>query len=756
MFVFPAFDTNYMTRKRAFHCCQNCRLKRVKCESVTDGSRRLSCVNCQNHGWVCDLEEKEETTSKRQTPEPISKQKNKSQPSVMTLLVPEIPEQTSLVTSSSKIVTPILDDDAELTPEYLKRKFNFNLSRDDSVSKYTFMYHNHPEAILSGDSNETKAWRQSGVFIRKPEKTLTKIMAMRRYKDRNRHLLNYLTSINGFTLRNPYFPIEPHEEKRLLQLFFFKINSIFPYVIEKMFWDEYRQGNVQTVYIFAMVLLILRDNMAKPILREIFMRAEKISDMSDESYNEAHLEFIIDLDLKIRQLLVVLPTIGDYNRLTRLVVLLMLTMQLGTDKVSGEQTSQDLVSALSLSHSLGIHMKRQNNDLPPELVEYSTNLWWICFILDRINAAVNSRAVFIQELDFNVDPPYKNIALLKLVQAAKNFELMNFAVYRPYQDTVSVNSDEFRYRSRLFNVQEFQEQELDLCRKERSNVEAGIQERLYRFPVGKYKFEDLSPGLYVEDTVYYMLRMWNNAVLMIALKAKLDDPSETRDGLAGSASEAAYNIFWYHSKIKPDFIVNIPMIPFCLFLALGVCLKREASRIISYGSAYDEANTGFDMSANDVIQALEAYASTSWVVDEMCKLSREFLRDLNYRVGHRKDDDSTHSSKRPRLAGTPGEFKSSLRINGTPSNERMNKTSPMTQRSLLESPAGVDNPSLFNVGSALSDEQQGKVFERDLPNFWDYYDNYMDLVLQDVLDNEYFKDISNIMTPKDLAKNGDA
>lgn len=740
MFVFPAFDNNYLTRKRAYECCQNCRTKRVRCESLTDGSRRLACVNCQNHGWECSLDDKTKVT-----PVAATTKKVKLDPAALAQ-VPPVPTPVDIVAPLA-LRSPVLEP--ELTPEYLQKTFNFKISRDDSVSKYTFMYHNHPEAILSGDSNETKAWRQSGVFIRKPEKTSKKTMSRRRYKDRELHLLHYLTAIDGFTLRHKFFPIEKHEERHLLELFFFKINSIFPYVIEKMFWDEYRQGNVQTVYIFAMVLLILRDNMAKPILRKIFLRAENSESISDEAFNAAHLEFIIDLDLKIRQLLVVLPTIGDYNRLTRLVVLLMLTMQLGTDKVSGEQTSQDLVSALSLSHSLGIHMMRQNNDLPPELVEYSTNLWWICFILDRINAAVNSRAVFIQDADFNVDPPYKNIALLKLVQAAKSFELMNFAVYRPYQETGAVNSDEFRCRLRLFNVQDFQEQELDLCRKERANVELGIQERLYRFPVGKYKFEDLSPDLYVEDTVYYMLRMWNNAVLMIALKAKLDDPSETRDGLAGSASEAAYNIFWYHSKIKPDFIVNIPVIPFCLFLALGVCLKREALRIISCGSSYDETNTGFDMSANDVIQALEAYASTSWVVDELCKLSREFIRDLYYRVGLREGDNALPDS-RSRWSTTPAELRLSLRINGTPSHERTARLSPMLQRSLLGSPAGVENPPLFNIGPVNDDPAKtGKVYERDIPNFWDYYDNYMDLVLQDILDNEYFKDISNLMTPKD-------
>ena len=53
MFVFPAFDVNYKTRKRSFRCCQNCRIKKVKCE-INSTSSEL-CSNCRKHKWQCDL-----------------------------------------------------------------------------------------------------------------------------------------------------------------------------------------------------------------------------------------------------------------------------------------------------------------------------------------------------------------------------------------------------------------------------------------------------------------------------------------------------------------------------------------------------------------------------------------------------------------------------------------------------------------------------------------------------------------------------
>jgi hypothetical protein len=55
MFVFPAFDSNYKTRKRTFKCCRICRSKRMKCIISLTDYESVGCDNCQKHGFGCDL-----------------------------------------------------------------------------------------------------------------------------------------------------------------------------------------------------------------------------------------------------------------------------------------------------------------------------------------------------------------------------------------------------------------------------------------------------------------------------------------------------------------------------------------------------------------------------------------------------------------------------------------------------------------------------------------------------------------------------
>lgn len=58
MFVFPAFDSNYKTRKRTFKCCRTCRARRLKCIQSNDYETE-GCDICDKDGYVCDLIKKD-------------------------------------------------------------------------------------------------------------------------------------------------------------------------------------------------------------------------------------------------------------------------------------------------------------------------------------------------------------------------------------------------------------------------------------------------------------------------------------------------------------------------------------------------------------------------------------------------------------------------------------------------------------------------------------------------------------------------
>ena len=56
MYVFPAFDDNYKTRKRVYRCCERCRDKRIKCK--ISSLEALGCDSCKKSSTLCSLVKK--------------------------------------------------------------------------------------------------------------------------------------------------------------------------------------------------------------------------------------------------------------------------------------------------------------------------------------------------------------------------------------------------------------------------------------------------------------------------------------------------------------------------------------------------------------------------------------------------------------------------------------------------------------------------------------------------------------------------
>ena len=624
MFVFPAFDVNYKTRKRSFRCCQNCRIKKVKCEINSTNSEL--CSNCRKHKWKCDLSKSDDNSIDNQitddrimitnTPNNKSRSANKVKGKDNALILNTDPFDTQ-----------------KITPQYLKDKYNFNTSGMNRTFLYQYLVHGHPKAVMRNSMEDASVWHESGVYIDDKSKSDLNGTSSRPYNNntfksgfhiRNRKTYNILKSIDAFTLSTDEYPLTDSEIRDLLELYFYKINSLFPIIKEKKFWAEFDANEVPTIIIYAIVLVILRDKLAEPILSDMFARNREASDRGYD-FTDNLVNFITDLEYKIRQVTLILPQLGDIDKITLLVELLLLSLHFSFDRLGNEQSSHDLTDAINLAVSSGIHMKSQNYNERKEEIDYTTNLWWCCYVLDRFNALTNSRCLFIKQEDFDVDLPYNNINLLKLVQLARSYENMTISIYQPYNNNdLSYNAMK---RDKLFDVDEFQRLEFELCEKEKlsGNQYCDIQGLINN---GKIINTDASVEAYATACIHFLTRIFNNTIILISQKIKYDDNKIPNSIPEAVTLEASRNILRYIMQTKDEIILNIPLIPWCIVLGMAVSIKKKAKYMLTTGDIHaKEDDSVFDL--HNYITVLDEYSKKWWVVDEISKLTKDFFDKLS-------------------------------------------------------------------------------------------------------------------------------
>lgn len=674
MFVFPAFNKNYKTRKRTFQCCLNCRIKRVKCDIQNPDYEAVGCANCRKQKWQCDLVKeqprKKRSIDKQSTAAPVPPP---SHPSL-------ISSQTSLGRSSGALPKA----EGKILPQFLKTTFGFNVSGHDSSSQYQYVFHDHPKAIINQDNIDRLVYHESGVYIdlaasNKGGPILYKVrtfsgMDMDLYI-RDPRTYQYLAAIHAFTLSSPEFQFSQADEHQLVELYFRKFNLVFPIVHAQRFWDDYHEGKAQTILVYAMVLVISRDNLAQPILRRVFDRSLGRT-LSEDEYNDHFVLFMTDLEQKIRQVLMVLPQLGDIDKLTKLVVHLLLSQHFKFDRLGNEHSSHDFTAALNLAGSLAIQMK-PHRPISREKETYANNLWWICYVFDRLNAVVNCRFVFIRHDDFNVELPYNNPQLMKLVQLAVTFEKMLFAFFQPF-DNSHRRDDSKETREKLFDIEEFQRIEFELCAQERAQAAAD--------PAAKLGFE---AGDYIENSIDFLRRMMNNVVIIASQKSRYDDPRYPNHIIDGHALQASLNILFYLNRIHADNLMNIPLVCWCITVAMSCLLKRHAKEALRTERT---PLPPVDYTLQDYLDTLERFSSKWWVLDEIHSLTTDFVRKLK------------------------------LKENDLPRPEPVRYDSEVLE---------MRTPQLADFASPLAHGGN--------------YDSYLESVHIDMFDNEFFKDLPQVM-----------
>lgn len=512
-----------------------------------------------------------------------------------------------------------------ITKQFLKSTFDFIVSSSDH--SFTYLLHNHPKVVMS--FHNTRNHHESGVHIKNMRVNDSEWFI------RNEKVYKFLVSIDAFTLG-----IEKDDLIYLLKVYFFKINSIFPIVYEKAFWEDFHENKTQSLLIYSIILVILRDKLAELTLKKCFNKV-----LTDLNFQQKLITFMTDLEFKIRQLILILPQLGIDDKFTMLKVSLLLSLHFNFNSFGNETNSHDLTDAVNLAMGLGIHMKNFG-ELNPSMAEYSKNLFWCCFIFDRFNAINNSRCLFVRADDFNIDLPFDSIKLLKLVQLAKSIEDMVSAVYRPFNTT---NLTVTRDRYRKFNIIEFENIEFSLCNKEKADNYNSLEVDSDLFNVDEY----------AESTINLLIRILNNAVIVLGQKAKYDDPTIPDAIPELAAFNAALNINWYFERVNDSLLLNICILPWAISVPLALALKRKARDCLRL---QEEQPIALDFTWEDTIRNLERLSSSWWIVDEICKQARDFVQKLEANHDDLKRLQNLNE-KRIRITPEPSNFSQDLSNN---------------------------------------------------------------------------------------------
>lgn len=785
MFVFPAFDDNYKVRKRTFKCCSNCRLKRVKCDITAPDYEIAGCSNCRKHDWECDLVTKKKSSPKQDLLSP-STVSPPVKPTKKSTKVEPLPPPPPGVTKKSPVKNEIrlsrcrmqaeqeLQEMKQITPSYLKERFGFNVSGHDANSTFQYVYHDHPQVIISRQMNDNSMYHESGVYInlvlnnQAPDSNKYKSYKLKNEEDdkefyiRSKFVYQYLVSIHAFTLSGPIFNFEPNEVQQLVELYFYKLNSIFPIVHSRKFWDGFRENKAPSVLVYTMVLFILRDNLAEPILSQVFKRSRETDTLSREEYVADFKDFITQLEAKIRQILLILPELGDIDKFTLLAVHLLLSLHFKFDHLGHERSSHDLTSALNLAGSLAIHHK--SGKYKDDMATYTNNLWWVLYIFDRISAFVCSRFLFMRHDDFNIDLPYNNPHLLKLVQIAKSIEKLMFSIYQPFENVHRVN-DTKEARKRIFDDEEFQRVEFEICDQERAN-KTDNDTSSFRF---SGRISDLQGPYtdYTETMITFLARILNNVVVLASQKRKYDDEDIPNSVPEADASKASLNILYYIKNLNPDLLLNIPCIPWSLTIAMSLALKRATKKMIAVTSTNENSDVLYEnqYEVQDYLAELENFKDKWYVIDEIHGLCNNFLSKLEENSKSKRAADeraSAISAKRQKTKSQSSNLKllPPVKSPQTISSSYIRAQTPVSLSSLppvsaAQTPSRL-TPILFLTGNSFGYDN-----EIDVPQYPNAlgneastamnngsttgYDSYLETMHIDMFDNEFFKDLPHFI-----------
>lgn len=456
---------------------------------------------------------------------------------------------------------------------FLKHHFDFNTTLQRT--KVTFKCYKASDRLPSKDLIDGKKIKKEpidfGDPVIKKESLFTNVFL----SELNIEHFKFLLCLHAFTLNTPGFCIiSPDDLKKLFEIYFYKVNSIFPMVFEEEFWELYSRNKIPNVMLYAVVLNAARDELAEPILKRSFVN-------KDVEFSKNYLSFLHKLEMKIRQLLMFLPELADTEKLTRLVTQVLLAHSFKYNKFGSEQSSGDITDCIGYAHSLAIHQdffhKKiiQSGAVKKSL--YLRRLWWVLFIFDRFNGLLNGKAFFIRRLDFNIDRPTDMPSLNTLVGLAYTLEDTSIAIYRTKRksdkDAAPIQPDKApgdpEFNPRLIVENEFKLIN-DPSHNRRNLVVDAISDNCH--------LPTISVDVYRNRIIYFLERLVNFWVILILRLSQIKamNGNYDQDGFLNLLNERIFESFKaLRGEHGHKLVITTPVIPLVLLSAFSSPIKAQ-------------------------------------------------------------------------------------------------------------------------------------------------------------------------------------
>ncbi|CAH2352851.1 hypothetical protein CLIB1423_08S02520 [[Candida] railenensis] len=477
-----------------------------------------------------------------------------------------------------------------LTANYLKKRFNFNISQHKKRNK-----------------NETKV-------------TVRKLLNLNGDKDsrigkgeaiESETMCTFLLSIKAFTLELDY-----QTTLELLELYFFKVNSIFPIVQESEFWKDFHNNLVPNIIINAIVLVIARDKSAE----KIFI---KNNVFEGNNIDKSLQTFFKSLILKIRMLLLVSPELGDNDLLNRSVCQLLLVLHFNFDRFGTDACFNDLTDSINIIKGLYISQRD----------DYLAELWWISYFFDRIGSIVNTRGLVMKDsLQDKLGLP-QNEHLLALVRCTQILYPMAIKTLVPQVDKLDLETTEYIDK-------ELARHEADFL----SNFQSAFERNNYT-KATKYFLPAIALRKYCTNMTYLIERFCNCLVISLVHKHTLESRLNSKDctGISDIPLVVSLNTLKYIQYFKThEDIINISLFPTVLCLGVSIHLRhkfRGAARkspippnvkFVRFMPRWNEKTYKYlDLSTYKLIKELKKFSNKWWFVNEIIAGAISVCQRLN-------------------------------------------------------------------------------------------------------------------------------
>lgn len=555
---------------------------------------------------------------------------------------------------------PIPSVNQAFTTKFLKWTFNFNTNKNFYIDSFE-----------SNSLDEFRTFKNDADQL----------------EIQNKQVLLLLISIDAFRIG-----FDLKTTKELLELYFFKVNSIFPIIEEHTFWSDYERGIFPNVILYGMILAVSTDKLAE----EIFI-ANCVLERNDTT-NTKILELCSKLDLKTRTLLTVLPDLGDDNTFARFLTYLLLLMNTGYNVFGIEKSQSDLAEAIRLSKALEINEKDGSiskglfisNSTNKKFCKstYSQNLWWTCYVFDKLNSFIHCKPTLIHNGDFNLDRPMYGF-LLMLIDDCDKIEISSLSTLSELENFVK---DEFSKNVNDFDrFSCFKEDSIDL-----------VPSELY--------LPNVLLSTYKKNMSYFFKRMLKLIQITSVHKSFSNEIEVTgfSNNINNIVASSVSNLLRYVKHINTKEIISIHWVPGAL--CFGLLTMLNISDIARKTKTDDSILVSYYICIKDVTKELKTrFDSKWWFAKETISISNvlvQLLYGSNNNIRAAKSNEINFNNlivltNSTSNSGTPGPSETQSILSSTPTSN-YDDLQP-SDDSIKRTGLGMDNPmQKVKIASLLS------------------------------------------------------